>query len=188
MRPTTIQTYHWTRQEFEQLASTGIFDPEDRLELLDGEIFQMTPQSAWHATCILLIFDILREIYRRGYVIRVQMPLAIDDHSFPEPDIAIVTGHPLDYQDMHPTTAVLVIEVSDSSLTYDKERKLPRYAQNGIPEYWIVNLSDFCLEVYRNPVGANYQTHTIYHTGDTVTLLPAPDVRIAVADLLPKVS
>lgn len=188
MRPTTIQTYHWTRQEFEQLASTGIFDPEDRLELLDGEIFQMTPQSAWHATTVLRAQKILFRIFEQGYEVRTQLPLAIDEHALPEPDLAVVEGTLDDYQEAHPTTAVLVIEVSDSSLAYDKERKLPRYAQNGIPEYWIVNLSDFCLEVYRNPVGANYQARTIYQIGDTVTLLAAPDVRIAVADLLPKVS
>jgi Uma2 family endonuclease len=182
-----VQVYRWTRQEFEQLASTGIFDPEDRLELLDGEIFHMTPQSAWHATCIRLFEEALRRIYQKGYDIRVQMPLAIDERSLPEPDIAVVTGHLLDYQEAHPTTAVFVVEVSDSSLTHDKERKLPRYARNGIPEYWVINLSDFCLEVYRNPAGEAYQSHTIYHVGDTVSLLSHPAMRMPVADLLPKV-
>ncbi|MFN8494044.1 MAG: Uma2 family endonuclease [Caldilineaceae bacterium] len=188
MRPTTVQTYRWTRQEFEQLASIGIFDPEDRLELLDGAIFKMTPQSAWHATTVLRAQKILFRIFEQGYEVRTQLPLAIDEHALPEPDLAVVEGTLDDYQEAHPTTAVLVIEVSDSSLTYDKERKLPRYAQNGIPEYWIVNLSDFCLEVYRHPAGEAYQAHTVYHVGELVALLAAPAARIAVADLLPKVA
>ena len=188
MRPPTVQVYRWTRQEFEQLASIGIFDPEERLELLDGGIFHKTPQSAWHATCICLLAETLHRIYQRGYEIRVQMPLAIDARSLPEPDITVVMGHLLDYQEAHPTTALFVAEVSDSSLTHDKERKLPRYARNGIPEYWIINLSDFCLEVHRNPAGDVYQSQTIYHIGDTVALLSHPAVQIPVADLLPKVA
>jgi len=185
MTSPTVQTYRWTRTEFEQLASTGIFDPEERLELLDGEIFQITPQSSWHATCVRMVEEALRTIYKRGYDIRVQMPLAIDPRSLPEPDVAVVTGSFRDYRNAHPTTAILVVEVSDSSFTHDKERKRPRYARAGIPEYWILNLSDYCVEVYQDPVGGDYGLHTIFQPEASITLVSHPDVVIAVADLLP---
>lgn len=185
MTAPTVQLYRWTREEFEQLASTGIFDPEEKLELLDGEIYQMTPQSSLHATAIMLVEDILRDIYRRGYNVRVQLPLAIDTLSLPEPDLAVVTGNRRDYRDAHPRTALLVVEVADSSLTHDMTRKRPRYAQAGIPEYWIVNLSDFCLEVYRDPVGDDYQQHAVYRADESFAPISHPNHSIAVADLLP---
>ncbi len=185
MTAPTVQLYRWTREEFEQLASTGIFDPEEKLELLDGEIYQMTPQSSWHATCIRLVEEVLRGIYRRGYDVRVQMPLAIDVRSLPEPDVAVVRGRLRDYRDAHPRTALLVVEVADSSLTHDMTRKRPRYAQAGIPEYWIVNLSDYCLDVYHNPAGDDYEQHAVYRADESFAPISHPNRSIAVADLLP---
>ncbi len=185
MTAPTVQLYRWTREEFEQLASTGIFDPEEKLELLDGEIYQMTPQSSLHATAITLVEDILRDIYQRGYNVRVQMPLAVDALSLPEPDVAVVRGRLRDYRDAHPRTALLVVEVADSSLTHDMTRKRPRYAQAGIPEYWIVNLSDYCLDVYHNPAGDDYEQHAVYRADESFAPISHPNRSIAVADLLP---
>jgi Uma2 family endonuclease len=181
MRTTTVERYRWTRQEFEQLASMGFFDPEERLELIDGAIFHMPVQSSFHATAVYKAGELLRDIYQKGYLIRVQMPLAIDEYSLPEPDIAVVRGSWRDYRENHPATALLVVEVADSSLQHDKNRKRPRYDQAGITEYWILNLTEYCLEVYRDPVGSDYQSHlrltTItsapcHHCGRSATVAP----------------
>jgi Uma2 family endonuclease len=175
----------WSRQEFEQLASLGFFEPEERLELLDGEIFRMTPQSSWHATAVRKAEEALRAIFRRGYDVRVQLPLALANRSLPEPDVAVVIGHLNDYRDAHPTTAVLVIEVADSSLSHDKERKRRVYARASIPEYWLINLSDYCLEVFRNPAGEDYQFHLILAPAESMAPLNHPRRSILVRDLLP---
>ncbi len=181
----TVEAHRWTRQEFEQIASTGIFDPEARLELLDGEIFHMTPQSSWHATSVRMSEEVLRKIFRRGYDVRVQLPLAIDNRSLPEPDVAVVVGSLHDYRNAHPTTAVIVVEVADSTLTHDKERKRPRYAIAKIPEYWIINLSDYCLEIYREPIEDDYRTHLVLKPNEMFSPLAFPRISIAVSELLP---
>jgi Uma2 family endonuclease len=185
MRSATIEIHRWTRHEFEQLGSMGFFGPEERLELLDGEIFHMPPQSSFHSTSLYRAGEFLREIYAAGYVVRIQMPLAIDDHSFPEPDVAVVRGSWRDYRDRHPTTAVLVVEVADSSLLYDRERKRRRYAANGIPEYWIINLSDGCLQLYRQPVDDDYQVQRVLAPHEHVAPLTHPTAAIPVSELLP---
>jgi Uma2 family endonuclease len=185
MRTTTIEIHRWTRQEFEQLASMGFFDPEERLELIDGEIFHNPVQSSLHATAVRASEEALRSIYQRGYDVRVQMPLAIDEYSLPEPDVAVVRGSWRDYRETHPTTAVLVVEVADSSLHHDKTRKRPRYAQAGIAEYWILNLTEYCLEVYRNPASSDYQSSIRLNAGDVVSPLSHPHLSIPVANLLP---
>lgn len=180
-----VQLRRWTRQEFEQLGSIGFFEPEERLELLDGEIFRMTPQSSWHSTAVTLATRLAFGLYRRGYVIRVQMPLAVDANSLPEPDVAIVAGVEADYRDAHPSAAVLVIEVADSSLSHDRERKQRAYARAGIPEYWLINLSDYCLEVFRNPANGGYQFHLSLAPAETIAPLTHPRRTISVRDLLP---
>jgi Uma2 family endonuclease len=123
---------------------------------------------------------------------RLQSPLALGEHSEPEPDIAVVAGAPLDYLEAHPTTAALVIEVADSSLRLDRRFKAAVYARAGLQEYWIVNLIDRTLEVHRDPQppveGAEdwtYRSVEVLRQPAVVTPLDAPDARIAVADLLP---
>jgi len=124
-----------------------------------------------------------------GYDIRVRMPLAIGDGSEPEPDVAVVRGHFRDYR-THPLTAALVVEVADSNLEFERSRKASRYASAEIPEYWIVNLVDRQVEVFRDPAAsprgeAAYQTQFSAGVGDTVAPLPHPERRIEVISLLP---
>lgn len=120
-----------------------------------------------------------------GYTIRNQAPLALDEHSEPEPDIAVVKGAIRDFVNTHPRTAVLVIEVADSTLQYDRTTKARVYARNGIPEYWIVNIQDRQLEVYRQPVGQEYMERLVLDTNQMLACLAQPDHDISVADLLP---
>jgi Uma2 family endonuclease len=142
MATATIDTRRWTREEYERLVEQGFFHPEERLELVEGVIYEMTPQSSFHATGVRAVHLALESVFAQGYDVRPQLPLAVGDDSEPEPDIAVVQGAWQDYSHSHPFTAVLVVEVADSSLLHDRKRKTRLYAQAGIPEYWIDNLVD----------------------------------------------
>ena len=121
-----------------------------------------------------------------GCHVRIQMPLAAGGDSEPEPDVAVVEGDEFDYLDAHPATALLVVEVSDDSLTRDRTIKQRLYARGGIPEYWVVAIPPkLRLDVYRDPVGDAYRTIRSLRTGETVAPLARADATIAVADLLP---
>jgi Uma2 family endonuclease len=177
-----VDLHRWTRAEYEQMAASGLFEPGRRVELIDGFIFDMTPQSSFHATAVHLAAAVLRASLP-GVYLRIQSPLALGADSLPEPDVAAVPGSPRDYLESHPATALLVVEVADSSLPHDRQRKLPLYAGAGIPETWILTRNG--LEVYRQPEGAEYRSVRVLRRGDTVATLANPDGVIAVADLLP---
>lgn len=177
--------HHWTRQQYDDMVLHGIFQPEERVELIEGVIVDMSPQKSFHAVATRLVEEALRVAFAKGHDVRVQMPLALDDQSEPEPDIAVVPGQARDYTHAHPTTAVLVVEVADTTLRLDRKTKQALYARNGVAEYWIVNLQDHCLEVYRHPQDDQYQSQTVLQPGETLSPLTRPDQRISVADLLP---
>ena len=187
MNAVALQPHLWTRKEYQKMVSAGVFHPEIRLELINGEILEMTPQSSAHATAVCLVGEALSAVCTPGFVLRVQVPVVLGKSSEPEPDIAVVRGRPRDYLAHHPTTALLVVEVSDSSLGYDRDRKKGLYAASGIPEYWIINLLDHCLEVYRDPdrEKATYRSCTVLTRSSAVAPLARPDSSIPVADLLP---
>jgi len=188
MSAPAIQTKHWTRQEYDRLADAGILAPDERVELLEGEIVTMTPQHGPHAASIGLAEAALRTAFGPAHWIRIQLPLIVDPE--PEPDLAVVPGSPRDYANEHPRTALLVVEIADSTLERDRAYKSPIYARAGIPEYWIVNLPERCLEVYRDPVTlpgrpARYQSSRTLARTETVSPLSKPDASVSVADLLP---
>jgi Uma2 family endonuclease len=179
------QPHIWSREEYDRMIAAGVFRSGARLELVDGEILEMTPQGSLHATSVRLVEDALRRVFGQGYDVRSQFPLAVDDLSEPEPDIAVVTGGPRDYRDAHPCTALLVVEVSDSSLGFDRTRKLALYARNLIAEYWIVNLQENRLERYRQPENEVYSQTDILGPEDILAEVAGRNCRIPIADLLP---
>lgn len=185
MSTSAIHHYRWSRSEYDRMIAAGIFHPEARLELIDGEIFHMTPQGSLHATAIRLVEEALRSVFTKNFDVRVQMPLALDDRSEPEPDLAVVPGRPRDYRYTHPTHAVLVVEIADTTLAFDREQKLKLYARNELPEYWILNIHNQQLEINRNPVHDGYQNQLILSSGDRVSALAQPQASIRIADLLP---
>jgi len=187
MAVATVETHRWTREEYERLAAKGFFAPDRKVELVEGVIYDMAPQNSPHATALHLSQEALRSVFPpgSGYVVRCQSPLALGEDSEPEPDLAVVSGSIRDYGDHHPTTALLVLEIADSSLFHDRKRKIPLYARTGIPEAWLLNLARRTLEVYRDPAGGAYQTRTVLRTGDSVSPLNRPDRSIPVAELLP---
>ena len=185
------QVHQWTRDEYYKMAEAGLFEGK-HVELIEGRIIEMSPMGSAHATGVSLASDRLRSVVGPGFLTRSQMPLDLGDLSEPEPDIAVVAGTARDYTKAHPKVAVLIVEVSESSLDYDRTEKASLYAAAGIPDYWVLNLVDRRLEVRRDPVpdpselyGFGYKTVMILEAGDFVSLLAAPQSSIAVADLLP---
>ena len=178
-------TYRWSRDAYDRAVEAGVFGPDDRIELIDGQLLAVTPQGSRHAALVNQAGEVLRDAFGGGYSVRTQCPLAVGDDSEPEPDLAVVRGRPLDYLAAHPTTAILVVEVSDETLRRDRTVKQRLYARHGLPEYWILAVPDACLEVHREPAATGYRSVTTLRAGDRIAPLARPGVEVAVADLLP---
>lgn len=185
------RVHKWTREEYYKMGDAGLFNGK-RVELIEGEVFEMFTLYSPHATSVTLADDVMREVFGKGWVVRIQLPITISDISEPEPDVAVVVGKARDYKDAHPSTAALIIEVADTSLAYDRGRKASLYAKAGITDYWIVNLQDRQVEVHHRSItdanaefGFSYADKMIFKEGDSVKPLAKPKVSIAVADLLP---
>lgn len=182
----------WTREEYYQMADLGLFE-DQRVELIDGEIYQMAPQKSVHGAIISLAQKAVVRACGEGYWVRTQLPLFFDALSEPEPDVAVVTGSERDYiVGDHPRTAVLVIEVSETTLRYDRTRKASLYAAAAIEDYWIINLVDRQVEMHRNRVadasqkfGWRFRDVAILKPGEAISPLARPDAKIAVNDILP---
>jgi len=186
-----VKTRRWRRREYERLVDLGIFVGE-RLELLDGLLVVREPQGSPHAAIVGQIGHVLRAAFGAGWHVRLQAPLALDEDSEPEPDVAVVAGSYRDYLDAHPTTAALVVEVADTSLRLDRRVKSSLYARARLPEYWIVDLVAGALEVHRDPQPAAdavhewaYRSVEVLRPPATVTAAASPGAPISVADLLP---
>ena len=142
----------FTIQEYHKLADLGFFTENDRVELIRGEIIEMAPKRTPHSVCNSILFGELYKLLGDRANVRGQEPIILSANSEPEPDLVIAKKKPDNYLSAHPapTDIILVIEISDSTLKYDREIKLPLYAEAGINSYWIINLVDSCLEVYTN--------------------------------------
>lgn len=182
----------WSYQEYYRMAEIGFFR-EQRVELINGEIVEMAPQGNFHAMVIGLCREVLGQVFSRGFWIRERLPLRFGAaDSEPEPDLSVVDGNPRDYSKGHPSSAVLIIEVCETTLEYDRGLKGNLYAASGIEDYWVVNLKERCVEQFRKPVadtgepfGWKYADRQIFQPGDSVGLLAAPGALIPVADMLP---
>ena len=180
--PTRIPT-----SEYLRLIETGVLGRDDRVELLGGVIVAMTPSDPSHATATMrATFALARAVGSRA-AIRTQFSLIAGAWSVPEPDVAVVPGTLDDYEHAHPTTALLVVEVSNTSLKQDRLSKSRIYAAANIPEYWIVNLRESVVEVMRDPDPATalYRDTRICTAGDALEVAALPGARVAVAELLP---
>ena len=183
MATTDPQVKHWTRDDFYRMAEAGLF-VDQRVELIEGEILTMSPMNPAHAASLQLVAKALEQAFGVEHCVRVQLPLHVDDCSEPEPDLAVVPGTPRDYRS-HPRGALLVVEISDTTLGFDRSRKRELYARASIQEYWIVNLLDCRVEVHRFPDGGDYAHTSTYDSLSTLTALAASHVPICVSDLLP---
>lgn len=174
------------------MIDLGVFQPGDPIELLGGELIVAEPQGSEHYTSICLVQEALRQAFGPGFTIRSQGPIALDDESEPEPDVAVVPGTIRDYSGEHPARPVLVVEVAESSLRLDRQRKAGLYARARLEDYWILNLVDGVLEIYRQPVadpsaayGLRYASRIVLTRDGSATPLAAPSTSIPVRALLP---
>jgi Uma2 family endonuclease len=187
--PLTLR--RWKRVEYDRLVDLGVFEHEP-LELIGGHLVVAEPKGAYHSSAVATVDYALRAVLPAGWIVRIQDAVALDDESEPEPDLVVVPGRPGDYRHAHPARPALVIEVADSSLAFDRHRKGSLYARAKLQEYWIVNLVDRVLEVYRDPgpdpaaaYGWRYRSAVTLRPPEVAVPLAFASSRIAVADLLP---
>lgn len=186
------KTRRWSRLEYERLVERGTFREDEHLELLDGLLVVREPQGSRHSAAVAALCAVLARAFGASFHVRPQLPLALDDASEPEPDVVVVRGGAWDYVRSHPSTPALVVEIAETSLTVDREHKSGLYARAGVGDYWIVNLREAVLEIYRQPApsalasfGWEYRSTQRVLPGAAISPLAAPDRSIAIADMLP---
>jgi Uma2 family endonuclease len=186
------KTRRWTRLEYERLIGLGVFQPGERLELLDGLLVVREPHGSRHAAAIRRVVAALRRALGDAWQIDSQLPIALDADSEPEPDVAVVAHDVGAYRDAHPSEAALIVEVAESSYRIDRDHKTSLYARARVQEYWIVDLARDAIEVHRvpeaapdAPYGWRYRDRDVLRAPALIAPLIASDNPIPVADLLP---
>ncbi len=189
--PPRLQPHRWTLDEYRRIGRTGLFDGV-RTMLLDGVLYVMPHPDPPHNTSLGLTHEILQRVFAAGHHVRNQTAFDVGTRNDPGPDLAVVPGSFRDYATRQVDTAVLIVEVADSSLFTDTTTKAELYATANVPEYWVIDLEHRLLLVFRDPVplpqglGATaYRTHRTLAEADTVSPLATPGATIRVADLLP---
>lgn len=172
----------WTREEYERLGELGIFEGKPRVELIEGQILEMSPQNTPHSKAIAHLTRLLSRLLSEQHYVRVQCPLNSGLDSQPEPDFSLVRMELVDESDQQPGTADLVIEVSHTTVNYDR-KKAKLYAASQVPEYWIVNLKQQRLEVYRELNAEGYGFTRIFALSEEIRPVGWPEVSLKVADL-----
>jgi len=168
------------------MAETGVLRPDTRVELLDGEIIDMSPIGPFHGGVVIRLTRLFSLQSKNRWLLSPQNPLRLSDHSEPEPDVMLLKPSPDDYTSRHPRPedVFLLVEVSDSSLAIDVEKKLPLYGRAGVAEVWIVNLEEAVVVIYREPHFNGYGSKTVLRAGDQARPLAFPDAAVDVAELL----
>jgi Uma2 family endonuclease len=179
------QRYRFTVDQYHQMAEAGIFDPDCRVELVDGEIFKMTPIDPWHSGVVNFLTHHFVTVLAGRAVVHVQNPTELDPRSEPQPDVMLLEPRADFYRSGHPRPeqTLLLVEVSNTSLSHDRRRKLPIYARTGVLEVWIVNRRADAIEVFREPSKQGYRDH---RTLRRERLAPAafPDFHLSVDQIL----
>ena len=176
----------FTVAEYYAMADAGILSENDRVELLNGDIIAMPPIGDWHAAKVRLFANTMPPALQGRGMISVQGPVRLDDESEPQPDVMLLqwrddfyaTGHP------RPADVLLLIEVSDTTVDYDRSAKLAAYAEAGIPEVWITNRRDRRIESYTEPVGNEYSSVRHYGPGESIAPQAFPDVMLEVSRII----
>ncbi|MCK4841111.1 MAG: Uma2 family endonuclease [Methylococcales bacterium] len=172
--------------EWKKLGEANIFPPGSRLELINGEIIEMAPIGSNHSGHINRLNQLLARFIANQAIVSVHNPVQLGDLSEPEPDLMLLKPNADFYSSQHPDAShvLLLIEVADSSLKFDQNQKLRLYALHNIPEYWLLNVNDACLEVYSQPHNGLYAEKTTLRSGDEITLSQLSNINIKIADIL----
>lgn len=184
---TTTDVRLWTVDEYHRMLETEILTTDDRVQLIAGQIIQMSPQLPPHAATTQCASDYLRELIPGQAIIRVQLPITLRPNSEPEPDIAVVRINSRRYQDHHPIAddVYLLIEVAGTTLNSDRTFKSRIYAQANIPDYWVLDVNNRQIYVFRQPQEASYQQEIILKENNTISLLAFPEITVQVAQVFP---
>jgi Uma2 family endonuclease len=184
----SVQVKHWafTVDDYMRMLAAGILTEDDRVELIEGEIIEMSPIGDLHAGCVNQINALFNWLLGRQVIVSVQNPVRLDNHSEPQPDVALLKLRKDYYAQAKPTPAdvLLIVEVADSSIDYDRRVKVPLYARALIPAVWLVDLNADAIEVYSQPANGAYQVIQTTHRGDRLTLESLPNLVIMADDIL----
>src|ERR1044071_3770543 len=177
----------FTVAEYNLMGEAGILQPDERVELIEGEIQKKSPKGTKHSSSATRANDCFRKHLGNKVIVRSQEPIIIGEYSEPEPDLVLAIPHKTKYADHHPTPqeVLLVLEVSDSTLAKDRIIKARLYGQAGVIQYGVLNVNARELEDYRDPDESGYRTKHTYKAGESFTLVAFPEISIAVSDLLP---
>ncbi len=181
-----LAAHRFTVDEYHRMGEAGVLHEDDRVELLDGQIVQMTPIGVRHAACVNRLNALITGLTGTRATVSIQNPLILGEHEEPQPDVAVLRYRADGYQTGHPRAldTLLVVEVADTSLAYDRDVKIPLYARAGIPEAWLVDLTTDRIAVYREPHAGRYGHLRSAGPGDMLTPVHLPDVTLAVTDIL----
>lgn len=176
----------FTVDDYYRMADAGILTPQDRVELIEGEIVQMSPIGNRHAGCVNRITDLFTYLFRGKAIVTVQNPARLNQYNEPQPDIILAKPRADYYASRHPTSEdiFLMLEVSDTSLRYDRNVKVPIYARLGIPEVWIADIRNDQLLLFRDRAGDSYKTSLILNRKDSLSVNAFPDITFTVENLL----
>lgn len=181
---TAVQYHRWSTEEYHQMASAGLLDETDRVELIEGELVDMAPIGSKHAFNVDRFARAIQLAVGKAFFVRVQNPILLGEHSEPQPDIAVVKDK--NYAKSHPGAedVLLVVEVSDTTLDYDRDVKLSLYARHGIPEVWLLDVNANELTIYREPVEGQYRLIRKPTASEVVSPMHVPGVAITLAEVL----
>ena len=176
----------FTVRDFYRMAEAGVFREDDRVELLAGEVVEMTPIGSHHAACVNRLHRMFHDRLESSVIVSVQNPVRLEEHSEPQPDLAVIRFRSDFYREAHPSAAdvLLVVEVADSSADLDREVKVPLYARAGIPEVWVVDLAAGAVDVYRGASPQGYRHHRPMGSADRLIPDQLPSLEVAVSDVV----
>jgi Uma2 family endonuclease len=181
-----MQRKLFTVDEYEQMIRAGVFDEDDRLELIEGEITEMSPISSQHAGCVKHLNRLFTHMLGDRALVSVQDPIHLGEYSEPQPDLALLRPRADYYTHSHPTPedVLLIIEVAETSTGFDRDVKMPMYARAGVSEAWLVSLEDRRVEVYREPSPAGYLLIRRVLPGASLAPQAFPDALLVVSDII----
>ena len=181
-----LNRHRFTVAEYDRMVEAGILGVDDRVELIDGEILQTSPIGQGHASAVRRLIRLLTTLAGDAAIVDAQNPIHLDGYSEPQPDLALLAPRSDFYREVHPDARdiFLLIEVADSTLDFDRQIKLPRYARAGIPEVWLVNLHADVVEVHRDPTVEGYRAVDVRRHGESLAPLAFPGREVAVTEIL----
>ena len=181
-----IARRHFSVAEYYKMAAAGVFSEDDRVELIEGEIVEMNPIGSRHAACVGRLTKLLERLAGDRAIVWVQNPVQVSEYSEPLPDVALLKPRDDFYAQANPqpSDVLLIIEVADSSVEYDRGIKVPIYGQSGIPEVWLVNLPKETIEIYTRPLESEYREIRLVKRGESLSAKSIPNLTIDADDVL----